>query len=238
MKRSRGWLLLSICSLGGLAAACDGGSSDSPDAAVQIDASGCDPLTALPSNYRPIPNVSAGMIQVTTTGGVTAGTVDATAGGITMSAENPYIYLDLRAGTKAALNDLDARSSMAWDVALKRASLRVNGGDSGNGGRKIAVVQAATLGAVTAAPASGYSADDFTDASCMPAATLPGGEPLSAFGEWYNYDQQTHVVTPKTEVYVVERADGSHSALRVVTYYGDNANPMRGAFYRVEWKQL
>lgn len=238
MKRSRGWLLLSICSLAGLAAACDGGSADSPDAAVPIDAPGCDPLTSLPSNYRPIPNVSSGMIQVTTTGGVTSGTVDATAGGITMSADNPYIYLDLRGGAKVAVNDVDARTSMGWDVALKRASLRVNGGDSGSGGRKLAVVQAATLGAVATAPASGYSTDDFTDASCMPASTLPGGEPLSSFGEWYNYDQQTHVVTPKAEVYVIERADGSHSALRFVTYYGDAANPMRGAFYRVEWKQL
>jgi len=26
--------------------------------------------------------------------------------------------------------------------------------------------------------------------------------------------------------------------LRIVTYYGDTASPMRGAFYRLEWAAL
>jgi hypothetical protein len=233
---SRWWLLLA---LGSLAAACDGGGSpEQIDAPATPDAPpGCDPATALPANYRPIPRTSTGMILLTTTGGVTSGIVDATAGGLTGSADNPYLYLDLKAGTKVAITDIDARSSMAWDVALKRASLRANGGDSGTGGRTLAVVQAATLGAVTAAPTSGYTTDDFADADCLPR-TLMGGEPLSSFGEWYNYDSMTHMVSPKAEVYVVERPDGSHTALRVITYYGDTANPMRGAVYQVEWKQL
>ena len=236
MTGSRAWLLLSVC---GLAAACGGDSSGGPDAAPLIDAAdgGCDPATVLPGNFRPIPSTSAGLVQVTTTAGVTSGTVDATAGGPTNSADNPYLYLDLRSGAKVAINDLDARSSTAWDLALKRSSLRVNGGDSGTGGRKLAVVQAASLAAVTAAPATGYNTDDFTDAACM-LVTLPIGEPMSAFGEWYDYDTQTHQVTPKAEVYVLERPDGSHTALRVITYYGDSANPMRGAYYSVEWKQL
>jgi hypothetical protein len=198
---------------------------------------GCDPATILPANYRPIPTVSTGQVQVTTAGGVTSGTVDATAGGLSGAADNPYLYLDLKTGMKVAINDLDARMSTAWDISLKRASLRVNGGDSGTGGRKLAVVQAAMLSAVTAAPASGYAADDFTDANCQ-LITLPAGEPASAFGEWYNYDPNTHVVTPKSEVYVLERPDGSHTALRIITYYGDASMPMRGAYYQVEWKQL
>src|SRR4051812_3361383 len=118
-----------------LAVACGGDSpSDQVDAAPLIDTppGGCDLATALPANYRPIPNVSSGTVAMST---MFPGTylVDATAGGISGSADNPYIYLDLKAGVKVAINDLDARSSMAWDVALKRASLRVNGGDSGGG---------------------------------------------------------------------------------------------------------
>jgi hypothetical protein len=66
---------------------------------------------------------------------------------------------------------------------------------------------------------------------------LPGGEPKSAFGEWYNYDEQTHAVSPKSEVYVLERNDGSRTAFRISSYY-DPAMPMRGALYSVEWKQL
>jgi hypothetical protein len=67
---------------------------------------------------------------------------------------------------------------------------------------------------------------------------IPGGEPRSAFGEWYNYDDTTHIVTPKSEIYVIKRPDGTHAALRLAAYYGDTTMPMRGAFYQVEWKPL
>lgn len=238
MPTSQRLLLLELPGLlaAALAIAACGGDGTKIEPSPDAD-TGCNPATVLPSSFRPIPNVSTGMIQVTMNGGVTSGTVDATAGGLNASADNPYIYLDLKAGMKVAINDLDARTSTAWDVALKRASLRANSGDSGTGGRKLAVVQAAMLSGVTAAPTAGYTTDKFTDANCQ-LVTLPAGEPLSSFGEWYNYDPNTHIVTPKGEVYVIERPDGSHTALRLVTYYGDNAMPMRGAFYQVEWKQL
>src|SRR5512140_3269698 len=205
-----------------------------PDAPA---ASGCDPATVLPSNFRLVAKTATGAVTVTTTAGVTSGTIDGTAGGLNAAADNPYIYVDLLNGTKVTVSDLDARTSTMWDIALKRASLRTNGGDSGVGKRQLAVVQAATLAAVTTGPATGYVSDDFATDDCMLQA-LPVGEPLSAFGEWYNYDINTHVVTPKPEVYVLERNDGSRTAFRVVTYYGDDAMPMRGAFYKVEWKQL
>jgi hypothetical protein len=198
---------------------------------------GCDPATVLPGGYRLIPTVSAGAVTVTTASGVTSGTIDATAGGVNNSADNPYIYVDLRNNMKIAVNDVEARTSTNWDIALKRSSLRTNSGDSGPGNRELAVVQAATLAQVTAAPASGYASDDFATADCMLESTLIG-EPQSAFGEWYDYDQNTHVVTPKAEVYVLQRNNGSRTAFRIKAYYGDPANPMRGAFYSVEWKQL
>ncbi len=150
-------------------------------------------------------------MTVTTTAGVTSGSIDGTAGGTTMSADNPYIYVDLKTGTRVDVNDLDARASATWDIALKRSSLRVNSGDSGTGNRKLAVVQAQTLAEVTAVPTSGYAVDDFADTSCKLVELLIG-EPSSAFGQWYDYNDTTHMVSPKREVYVIERPDGSHGA--------------------------
>lgn len=232
-------LVLVMAAMGAVAACGDdGGGTAGPDAAVQIDApAGCDPVSVLPATFRPIPMTSTGLVQVTTTAGITSGSIDATAGGVMSAADNPYIYVNLQTSEKVAISDLDANDSTEWDVSLKRASLRVNSGDSGKGGRKLAVVQAASLDEVTAAPTSGYASDDFTSADCQ-LVKLPAGEPYSAFGEWYNYDDTTHVVTPKSEVYVLERPDGSRTALRLITYYGDPQSPMRGAFYQVEWKQL
>lgn len=217
------------------ATACGGAD---PDPVTTPDApEGCVPATVLPNNYRPIAKVSTGAVAVTTTTGVTSGTIDATAGGVSGSADNPYVYVDLAAGTRVEIDDVAALTSDAWDIALKRSSLRVNSGDSGTGERELAAVQGATLDAVTAAPASGFATDDFATDDCE-LQTIPGGEPLSAFGEWYDYDPATHVVTPKEEVYVVRRKDGASFAIRFATYYGDTAMPMRGAFYQVEWKSL
>ena len=209
-----------------------------PDAPASVDAPpGCDPQTVLPSKYRPIPLVSEGLLAITVSNNISTGTIDATAGGIANSADRPYIYIDLRNGRKVEVTDLASRSSMDWDIALKRSSLRSNSGDSGAGNRKVAVVAATDLTTVTVGPASGYTTDDFTSADCM-FTGIPGGEPQSVFAEWYNYDQATNQLSPKPEVYVVERSDGSRSAFRIVTYYGDPASAMRGAFYRVEFKAL
>jgi hypothetical protein len=213
------------------------GCGGSGDAMAPDSAGTCDPATILPTSYRLIATVSAGAVQVTTASDVTSGTIDATAGGVDNAADNPYVYVDLRNATKVAINDLDARTNTNWDIALKRSSLRTNGGDSGTGGREVASIQAATLAEVTAAPASGYASDDFATADCMLESTAIG-EPRSAFGDWYAYDVDTHVVTPKPEVYVLKRNNGSRTAFRIKAYYGDSSMPMRGAFYSVEWKQL
>jgi hypothetical protein len=223
-----------------LVVACSGGDPD----IVPVDGpAGCDPATALPSNYRPIPSVSTGMVTMSASSGDFL--IDATAGGSMVYGDNPYIYVDLKTGTKVDINDIDARMSTAWDIALKRSSLRINGGDSGTGGRKLAIVPGTDLAAVTAPPTSGYTVDDFADDDCTPIQ-LPAGEPSSAFGFWYNYvridpmdPESRNIVVPKDEIYVLERPDGSHTALKLKSYY-DPMVPMmtRGAVYTVEWKQL
>jgi hypothetical protein len=225
----RGWLVVLLFASIGCGGSGDGAEPDAPG--------GCDPATILPGGYRLIPMVSSGAVTVTTASGVTEGSIDATAGGVNNSADNPYIYVDLRNNMKVAINDVEARSSTSWDIALKRSSLRTNSGDSGPGNRQVAAVQAATLAEVTAAPTSGYATDDFATDDCTLESTIIG-EPRSAFGDWYNYDEDTHVVTPKAEVYILQRSNGSRTAFRIKAYYGDPASPMRGAFYSVEWKQL
>jgi hypothetical protein len=215
-----------------LAAACGTDDKTTPDAGPS-----CDPPAVLPGNYRLIDSTSTGTVSVTTTGGVTSGKIDARAGGINMAADSPYIYVDLKAGTKVEISDVAARASSAWDIALKRASLRTNSGDSGTGKRQVAAVQVAALADVTAAPASDYAIDDFTTDDCM-FDFVGASEPRSAFGEWYDYDLATNRVTPKAEVYVIKRSDGSSTAFRITAYYDPPEGMTNGAMYSVEWKQL
>ena len=230
-----------------LAACGDGGATDpgvdaapALDAPLAIDGPGtCDPTTALPTQWRPIAMVSTGTVAVTTVDGVTTGTLDATAGGGAASADNPYVYVDLMNGTKVELSDVAALSSRAWHLALKRSSLKLNGGDSGPGGVTGAPVPAETLAEVTAVPA-GLTADDWASEACAFNGT-PGGEPASVMGDWYDYDGATHALTPQSKVWVIKLGDSASAPvrkLRLTTYYGDPAMPMRGAYYGVEWAAL
>lgn len=220
-----------------LCTACGGDDTAATvDAAAAIDAPGCDPTTVLPTQWRPIAMVSTGRVNLTTTGGVTSGTIDATAGGTAAAADNPYLYLDLMTGTKVDLTDTASLTSTAWHVGWKRAGIKLNGGDSGPGQVAAAAVTAATLGAVTTVPA-GLATDDWATADCMLTAG-PTGEPATVMSDWYDYDDQTHVLTPKQQVWVIRIAPGVHRKLRVLSYYGDAANPMRGAMYRIEWAPL
>jgi hypothetical protein len=217
----------------------DDDDGDTADAAPsRPDAGGCDPAAALPLQWRPIAMSATGAVTVTTAGAVSSALIDGTAGGLDAAADNPYVYLDLEDGKKVAIDDVTAFDDHTWDLAFKRASIRANGGDSGTGGVEVATVAAASLDEVTAPPAaSELKSDDWASATCTFVGT-PGGEPLSAFGEWYAYDEATHAVTPKTEVFVVKSRSGAFYKVRILTYYGDDSMPMRGAVYKVEWAAL
>jgi hypothetical protein len=213
----------------------DAGTAHGPDANP-----GCpDPTAALPYEWRPIDQVTTGAVVVTP-GAITEAAIDATAGGVTAAAENPYVYLDLEhEGVRVNITDVESYGSSAWDIALKREVIRVNGGDSGPGGVSVAVVAGATgLDAVaTSPPDAQFATDDWASDQCALHAG-PLGEPQTALGDWYTYDVNTHTVTPKEQVMVIKLRDGTKRKLRIETYYGDAANPMAGAHYKVQWAVL
>lgn len=242
----RAWLVI----LALLLVACgdDGGDGATPDAAPAVDAPsgapdappGCpEPTAALPHEWRPIDATSAG--AVSTTGGASKVTlVDATAGGPDGYPEQPYVYVDFVNGAaKVAITDVESYSSTEWDLGLKRYVIRLNGGDSGAAGVRAAVVtSASSLDDVTVSPPDGaFASDDWaTDACDLVSGSL--GEPLTALGNWYAYDVNTHRLTPHPWVFVVQLRDGSKIKLRIDSYYADPSNPMRGAYYRLQWAPL
>jgi hypothetical protein len=85
-------------------------------------------------------------------------------------------------------------------------------------------------------PAVGdFGRDDFADATCTLRADQLGA-PVTAIGEWYTLNNTK--LDPKAEVYVVRLRDGKLIKLRIVTYYGDPADPARSGFYKIEWAPL
>jgi hypothetical protein len=119
--------------------------------------------------------------------------IDASAGGLAGAADSPYTYVNLMTGARVDIDDVEALDNPDWHIAFKRASIRLNGGDSGTGDVTAGMVDAA-FEDVDAAPAD-FVADDWASDACEFLAT-PGGEPATAIGDWYDYDPETHVVTP------------------------------------------
>jgi hypothetical protein len=182
----------------------------------------------------PIDKVSKGSVSIlATSGSVRTVYVDASAGGFGNDGSNPYIYLDLETATQVDVTDKQAQTSTAWDLAVKRPVLFTNDGDGGIGkGGTLTVAKA--FDAVTAADATGtFATEAFVDSSCNPQ-TDPTGAVLTTMSNWYDYDQQTNVLTPKPNTtFVIRGATGKLYKLGILTYYAEPDGGMgtQGGYY-------
>jgi hypothetical protein len=213
-----------------------------PDAASPV---GCDPISLLPNNWRPIDKVSTGTVTTTPTGQIYRAVIDATAGGLPNAADNPYTYVNLITGQRVDITDVQALTSTVtdvqaltstdWHIAFKRSNIRVNGGDSGKAGLSVATVEAAALADVTAAPAAEqFGVDDWSSDACAFVGSEIQ-EPTTRMGTWYDYSE-TGRPTPKAVVYVM-KTPGPYVKVEVLGYT-DPANASRSAVYTIEWTTL
>ena len=219
--------------VGGLA---DGGAADGPAASDAPTGGGTQCTTARDQLLLPIAKTSTGKVTIIKEEGDTKTLyVDASAGGLDQAAKNPRIYVDLATGTKIDLTDVTAPASTAWDLALKRDVIFTNGGDTGAGvGGAVQIPK--SFAAVTAAEANAAEAETerLFDEECN--AQLDGtGAASTTFASppWYDYDQVTHIPTPRDVTYVVVGATGKKYKVGIKAYSGlpDGGTGMAGANY-------
>lgn len=217
-----------------LAGASDGSIGGSSDLAAGPDLL---PRCELPYDQRAINMVSTGAVTVVTDPGdpdTFTAQVDATAGGSTSYSKNPFVYLDLIAGKKVEITDVQAVQSGAWDIAFKRWQVKLNGGDSGPGGVGAAIIPGKDLAEVKTAPAGPYAEDSYFDAKCMVQLDPIGGL-QTVLSEWYDYDGATMRLLPKKEVIVLPRRDKKgHIKVQITEYY----KGMTGANFTLSWSLL
>lgn len=119
---------------------------------------------------------------------------------------------------------LASDESGSWDLAFRRANIRVNGGTSGSAGVQVAIVPGTDFETVSEAPASGYLTDqaDSDDEDSDPDYAF------LADGAWYEYDLATHTLTPRARVYVIQSSEGAWFKLQILDYYrdGDGGYPV------------
>ena len=176
-------------------------------------------------------SVSSGTVATTQDGDDNVSTIDASAGGMSSSHMNPYVYVSLSDGLKVEVDDESALDSTDWDIAFKRSIIRINGGDSGPGQGGVAYYPSGEYATFDAVPqSSDYTVDEFIDEDCD-VLTGPIGGPNTAFSMWYDYDVETHTMTIREGVYVVRGADGESVHKFVVEEYDDGA-------FNIRWQSL
>ncbi|MEM7156774.1 MAG: HmuY family protein [Myxococcota bacterium] len=163
---------------------------------------------------------SAGVVGNTADGDGFASTVDATAGGITMAPQNPWLYLRFTAEglEKVDVDDLQALESADWDIAAKRFGIRLNGGVSGPSTVSAAALEGTAYEDVTELPeGTELRTESFYDAECNLIDDGSGqGSPGYELTPWWGYNGCVNTTgTP----FVLELADGSHVKLVVDAYY-------------------
>jgi hypothetical protein len=192
---------------------------------------------ALAMFTKPIDKVSTGAVSVISmSAGVSTVYVDASAGGFGNSDTYPRVYVDLANLTRVDITDKQALTSTAWDLAIKRPVLFTNDGDGGPGMGGTLVVSK-PFDQVTAADATGkFATESFVDANCNPK-TDAAGDILTTMSNWYNYDQQTNILTPvPNTTYVIRGGTGKLYKMAILSYYGEPDGGMQtlGGYYLLQ----
>lgn len=198
----------------------DGGGA--PEASAEASTSPNSCTTARDQLLVPINKVTTGTVStVSDSGGVKTLYVDASAGGPANAIKYPRIYVDLAAGTKVDLTDTTAPMATTWDLALKRDKIFTNSGDAGSGMGGAAQI-AKTFSSVDAASANAEPlfTEKFFDADCNPQLDQTGAV-ATTFDDWYDYDQVTHIPSPKDVTYVVRGATGKKYKVAIKSYQGE-----------------
>ncbi len=154
--------------------------------------------------------------------GVTRTVVDSTD-------EEAWIYLDLddAAAAGEGSGELDEGES-GWDLGLRRFEIKLNGGSSGDASVEVAYSDSVAFGSVKELP-QGLTWIQDGD------ALDEEGQPILAFGDWYDYDVMTHTLSPKERTYFIRTTDDAIYKLGLLDYYSDAGSP---GFLSFQWSAL
>lgn len=210
------------------------------DAGAGGDQANGGPVTCLAAREQllgAIDSVSSGEVAVVATeGDVTTLYVGATAGGAAAAAMNPWTFISLEHSSRVAVTDVSSKSSLAWDLALKRPLLYTNSGDGGPGTGGALLIDK-PFEDVTAADASDaeFASEKFFDEQCGPIVDVTGAVSTN-FSNWYDYDAEAHTLSPHTGTWLVHSATGKLFKLRIETYYGtpEGGVGMAGGGYLID----
>lgn len=132
------------------------------------------------------------------------------------------VYFSLDSG--AELSPADPATSTEWDLCFSGYTIRLNSGISGPGQAGALLADQAFEEIAAPAPA-GFTAD-------KAASVFSTSE-----GEWYSYNPDTHALSPRNHVYLIDTGAGLFK-MQLLGYYRDmNGTPTSG-WITLRWSPL
>lgn len=154
-------------------------------------------------------------LEVTVDEGITTIKFDARFGNSADAKNYAWLYIDLNGATGPEileLTDEESLTNTAWDLAFKRTDIRLNSGYQAENVKFIALYDLGTddFDAATTRPGQStpFTTDGFVDTETCAVTADQRGNPLTAFGNWYDYDFTTHTVTSPQTVYALYGVTG------------------------------
>jgi len=144
----------------------------------------------------------------------------------TVDGSTGLFYYDFSSGQ--VVSPADPANSLEWDIKVENYNAYLNSSFSGPGQAGANPASALVDGMTDATDFNFY-----TSAITVPQAYAQD-EQGSIFTNWYNYDGQTHTLSSRGDIYLVQ-SDGKTYKVKIETYYGDTGQSGNYIWY---WEEL
>lgn len=109
-------------------------------------------------------------------------------------------------------------NSTKWDIGFAGTTIITNSGVRGPGQGGAIVLSDVDFISVKEAPETGYKIENSLTNLAIPTGSGNG---------WYNYNPQTHVVSPiPGRVLIIRTADGKYVKMQIISYWKGNPQPI------------
>ncbi|MGB9770731.1 MAG: HmuY family protein [Candidatus Kapaibacteriota bacterium] len=127
------------------------------------------------------------------------------------------IFTFFRFSDSTIVSNADSNSTK-WDIAFAGTTIITNSGVRGPGQGGAIVLKDVDFNSVKEAPETGYRIENSMTDPAIPTGSGNG---------WYNYDPQTHIVSPiPGRVLIIRTADGKYVKMQIISYWKGNPQPI------------
>ena len=158
---------------------------------------------------------SAFVLSVSTVDAEVTTVIDATAGGARATEPHDHTYFSFADNDVVPITDIEAKTSLDWQIAFKRYDVVLNGGVSGPGN-----VRGYNVHADYEEPLENEVLSDITMIDMPEDESFSLDSSAEALDQWYAYDFVTHVISASGNAYEIRTADGQYAKWVVDTIEG------------------